>query len=89
MLPCVCRIQEIPPCPATNNRIKNFTKYEGELNMKKQFVKALVLILALVLCLSLPLSVSAATTADATIDPNAMCSLSIYKYDFTNGATRS
>ena len=52
--------------------------------MKKQFVKALVLILALVLCLSLPLSVSAATTADATIDPNAMCSLSIYKYDFTN-----
>ena len=46
MLPCVCRIQEIPPCPATNNRIKNFTKYEGELNMKKQFVKALVLILA-------------------------------------------
>lgn len=50
----------------------------------KTFTKALSLILALILCLSVPVGVSASTVEDATIDMDADCSLTIWKYDFTN-----
>lgn len=52
--------------------------------MKNSFKKVLAMAMALVMCLAIPLSASAATTGDAVIDPDADCSLSIYKYDFTN-----
>ena len=52
--------------------------------MKTKFMKALTLCLALILCFSCTVSVSAAEVADATIDPNADCSLTIFKYDWTN-----
>lgn len=48
--------------------------------------KVLTLFMALLMCLAMPLTAYAATTADAVIDPDAACSLSIYKYDFTNAA---
>ena len=52
--------------------------------MKTKFMKALTLCLALILCFSCTVSVSAAEVADATIDPDADCSLTIFKYDWTN-----
>lgn len=52
--------------------------------MKIKFMKALTLCLALILCFSCTVSVSAAEVADATIDPDADCSLTIFKYDWTN-----
>lgn len=52
--------------------------------MKTKFMKALTLCLALILCFSCTISVSAAEVADATIDPDADCSLTIFKYDWTN-----
>lgn len=55
----------------------------------KNLKKAIALCLALLLCLSLPVGVSAAEVEDATIDQEAECSLTIWKYDWTNGATRS
>ncbi len=50
----------------------------------KNLTKALSLILALILCLSVPVGVSASTVDDATINMDADCSLTIWKYDFTN-----
>ena len=55
----------------------------------KNLKKAIALCLALVLCLTVPVGVSAATVEDATIDTSRTGSLTIYKYDLTNGATRS
>lgn len=52
--------------------------------MKTKFMKVLTLCLALILCFSCTVSVSAAEVADATIDPDADCSLTIFKYDWTN-----
>lgn len=54
--------------------------------MKNSIKKVLAMAMAIVMCLAIPLSASAATTSDAVIDPDADCSLSIYKYDFTNAA---
>ncbi len=51
--------------------------------------KLLALCLALVLCVSCVVPVSAANVSDATIDTAAKGSLTLYKYDLTNGATRS
>lgn len=46
--------------------------------------------LAVMMALSLPFSVSAAALDDGTtIDESRTGSLTIYKYDLTNGATRS
>lgn len=50
----------------------------------KNLTKALTLMLALVLCLTVPIGVFASTVEDATIDMDADCSLTIWKYDFTN-----
>ena len=50
----------------------------------KNLKKAIALCLALLLCLSLPVGVSAAEVEDATIDQEAECSLTIWKYDWTN-----
>lgn len=51
------------------------------------------LILALTLCLSFPVSASALEANDShddvIIDKDARGSLTLYKYDLTNGATRS
>ncbi len=55
----------------------------------KKFTKAIALVLSLLLCISAPISASAAEVKDATIDMDAKGSLTIYKYDITNGATRS
>lgn len=51
--------------------------------------KLLTCLLALVLVLTCVPAAFAAEVADATIDEDALCSLTIWKFDFTNGATRS
>lgn len=53
------------------------------------FKKIVSLMLALMVVLGCVSAVSAAPVAEATIDPNAKGSLTLYKYDLTNGATRS
>lgn len=59
----------------------------------KNIKKILSMILALTLCLSFPLSASARETDDPAdgvlIEEDALGSLTLYKYDLTNGATRS
>ena len=45
--------------------------------------------LAVMMALSIPFSVSAAELEDAPIDESRTGSLTIYKYDLANGATRS
>ena len=55
----------------------------------KNFKKIISLCLALMLCLSCVPAAFAAEVADATIDESREGSLTIYKYDLTNGATRS
>lgn len=55
--------------------------------MKRNIMKALTLCLALILCFAYPVSASAAQPAevpDYQIDPYANCSLTIFKYDWTN-----
>ena len=55
--------------------------------MKRNIMKALSLCLALILCLAYPVSASAmelAPVPDYLIDPDANCSLTIFKYDWTN-----
>ncbi len=52
--------------------------------MKTKFMKAVTLCLALIMCFSSVLSVSAAEVADATINHETDCSLTIFKYDWTN-----
>ena len=55
--------------------------------MKRNIMKALTLCLALILCLAYPVSASAmelAPVPDYLIDPDADCSLTIFKYDWTN-----
>ena len=55
--------------------------------MKRNIMKALTLCLALILCLAYPVSASAAQPAevpDYLIDPDADCSLTIMKFDWTN-----
>ena len=52
--------------------------------MKNKFMKAVTLCLALIMCFSSVLSVSAAEVADATINHENDCSLTIFKYDWTN-----
>ena len=53
------------------------------------FTKILSLFLALTLMLSFPVAASATELEDAPIDESRTGSLTIYKYDLTNGATRS
>ena len=53
--------------------------------MKRFFALALVL----AMCLGCIPAAFAATVDDATIDTTRTGSLTIYKYDLTNGATRS
>lgn len=50
----------------------------------KNFRKLITLCLALMLCLSCASAAFAAEVADATIDEDALCSLTIWKFDFTN-----
>lgn len=50
----------------------------------KNFRKLITLCLALMLCLSCASAVFAAEVADATIDEDALYSLTIWKFDFTN-----
>ena len=57
---------------------------KGNINMKTKFMKAVTLCLALIMCFSSVLSVSAAEVADATINHENDCSLTIFKYDWTN-----
>ena len=55
----------------------------------RNFTKMMSLFLALTLLLCFPVGVSAAPFDDAVIDMDRKGSLTIYKYDLTNGATRS
>lgn len=55
----------------------------------KNLKKAIALCLSLMAILTFPVGVSAAPVADATIDTDAKASLTVFKYDITNGATRS
>lgn len=50
----------------------------------RKFGKVIALCLSLLLLVSVPIGVSAAEVADATIHTNEKCSLTIWKYDFTN-----
>lgn len=50
----------------------------------KNFRKIITLCLAFMLCLSCASAAFAAEVADATIDEDALCSLTIWKFDFTN-----
>ncbi len=52
--------------------------------MKAKILKALTLCLALMMCLSCVPPAYAAESADAIIHTDASCSLTIWKYDFTN-----
>jgi len=61
---------------------------KGKCDMKN-FKRIITMCLALVLCLSCVPAAFAAEVADATIDQSRKGSLTIYKYDLTNGATRS
>lgn len=61
---------------------------KGKCEMKS-FTKILSLFLALTLMLSFPVAASATELEDAPIDESRTGSLTIYKYDLTNGATRS
>ncbi len=55
----------------------------------KSIKKLFAMGLAVMMALSIPFSVSAAELEDAPIDESRTGSLTIYKYDLTNGATRS
>lgn len=52
--------------------------------MKTKFMKAITLCLVLIMCVFCTVPASAAEVADATIDHEADCSLTIFKYDWTN-----
>ena len=54
-------------------------------NTKKLFA----MFLAVMMIVSCIPAVYAADVANATIDPDAKGSLTLFKYDLTNGATRS
>ena len=55
----------------------------------KNVKKLLAMCLAVIMMLSCIPAVYAADVANATIDPDAKGSLTLFKYDLTNGATRS
>ena len=55
----------------------------------KNLKKIMAMCLAVIMMLSCIPAVYAADVANATIDPNAKGSLTLFKYDLTNGATRS
>ena len=54
--------------------------------MKTKLMKAFTLCLALMMCLCCAVPVSAAETADAVIQQDADCSLTIFKYNWTAAA---
>ena len=56
---------------------------------RKLWVSILAGVLALMMVLTCVPAAFAAEVDDATIDENANCSLTLWKYDWTNGATRS
>lgn len=66
---------------------------KGNNETMKNLKKAVALCLSLMLLLTYPVSASAAMPSDptenATINEDRLCSVDIYKYDITNGATRS
>lgn len=55
----------------------------------KKFKSILTICMALAMLLSCIPAVHAAEVPDATINYDNSCSLTIWKYDWTNGATRS
>ena len=52
--------------------------------MKTKFIKAITLCLALLMCVTCAVPASAAEYKDATINVDAVCSLTIWKFDWTN-----
>ena len=52
--------------------------------MKTKFIKAIALCLALLMCVTCAVPASAAEYKDATINVDAECSLTIWKFDWTN-----
>ena len=75
-------------------RKRNYVNLLINLTMKgkckmKNFTKVLSLLLPLTMLLCFPVAVSAAELEDAPIDESRTGSLTIYKYDLTNGASRS
>ena len=52
--------------------------------MKTKFIKAITLCLALLMCVTCAVPASAAEYKDATINVDAACSLTIWKFDWTN-----
>ena len=52
--------------------------------MKTKFIKAITLCMALLMCVTCAVPASAAEYKDATINVDAECSLTIWKFDWTN-----
>lgn len=50
----------------------------------RKFVKAIALCLAMLICIGTPVSVSAAEVDNATINQDALGSITVFKYDWTN-----
>ena len=72
------------------DQIHHFTFFERTVNTAmKNLKKILAMCLAVIMMLSCIPAVYAADVANATIDPDAKGSLTLFKYDLTNGATRS
>jgi len=57
---------------------------ERKSEMKTKFIKAITLCLALLMCVTCAVPASAAEYKDATINVDAACSLTIWKFDWTN-----
>lgn len=58
--------------------------FERKSEMKTKFIKAITLCLALLMCVTCAVPASAAEYKDATINVDAECSLTIWKFDWTN-----
>jgi fimbrial isopeptide formation D2 family protein/LPXTG-motif cell wall-anchored protein len=58
--------------------------FERKSKMKTKFIKAITLCLALLMCVTCAVPASAAEYKDATINVDAECSLTIWKFDWTN-----
>ena len=74
-------------CTKIHNSIFNFERTVN--TAMKNLKKIMAMCLAVIMMLSCIPAVYAADVANATIDPDAKGSLTLFKYDLTNGATRS
>ena len=93
---CLLQVQRSSPwtsfssirvCTKNQNIILQFERTVT--TAMKNVKKLLAMCLAVIMMISCIPAVYAADVANATIDPDAKGSLTLFKYDLTNGATRS